>query len=86
VDGGKDVRKERMKVTANDGFQISKRIPGLDPEAAEKSTKIRTWLHCRHVQKPFSMETQVSHPTAQITQTGLQESASIYRSILVSSE
>jgi hypothetical protein len=39
VDKGKDVRKERMKVTANDGFQSSKRIPGLDPHAAEKSTE-----------------------------------------------
>ena len=39
MDEGKDVRQERRKVTPNDPFQSSKKIPGLDAQAVLKSTE-----------------------------------------------
>ena len=38
MEEGEDIKKVKMKVTRNDGFQIKKTIPGLDLHAREKST------------------------------------------------
>ena len=39
MDEGKYVKQEKMEVAQNQSFQSTTRIPGLDPQAVEKSTE-----------------------------------------------